>query len=215
MSDTERRRPRRAARARSLAGRLSSATRCSSSGACVILSSGSSAGHVPDDGELLDDLRLAGDTRRADAGAAVPLTAATTTSPSRRRWALVGDDARDPERQPRLVDRARRSLAALGVGLLVGLINGAIIVLLGIDSLIVDARHVDVHRRRDPLDQQLADDQRRLDSAGRRVVVDSSLGIPLAFYYGIALGLIMLYVFEFMPSAGGCSSSVAAAVSPG
>ena len=31
------------------------------------------------------------------------------------------------------------------------------------------------------------------------VVVDRFLGIPLEFYYGIALGLIMLYVFEFMP----------------
>jgi ribose transport system permease protein len=31
------------------------------------------------------------------------------------------------------------------------------------------------------------------------VVVDRFLGIPLAFYYGIALGLVMLYVFEFTP----------------
>ena len=38
-------------------------------------------------------------------------------------------------------DLRSRSLAALGVGLLVGLINGALVVLLDIDSLIVDARH--------------------------------------------------------------------------
>ncbi len=31
------------------------------------------------------------------------------------------------------------------------------------------------------------------------VVVDRFLGIPLEFYYGIALGVVMLYVFEFMP----------------
>lgn len=31
------------------------------------------------------------------------------------------------------------------------------------------------------------------------VVVNRFLGIPLAFYYGIALGLALFYVFEFMP----------------
>ncbi len=31
------------------------------------------------------------------------------------------------------------------------------------------------------------------------VVVKQLFGIPLAFYYGIALGLVMFYVFEFMP----------------
>jgi len=31
------------------------------------------------------------------------------------------------------------------------------------------------------------------------VVVEQILGIPLAFYYGIALGVIMFYVFEFTP----------------
>jgi ribose transport system permease protein len=31
------------------------------------------------------------------------------------------------------------------------------------------------------------------------VVVKQLFGIPLAFYYGIAIGLVMFYVFEFMP----------------
>ena len=31
------------------------------------------------------------------------------------------------------------------------------------------------------------------------VVVKRFFGIPLEFYYGIALGLVMFYVFEFMP----------------
>ena len=44
------------------------------------------AGHVPDDVELHDDLRLAGDPRRADARAARRRSPpATTTSRSRRR----------------------------------------------------------------------------------------------------------------------------------
>ena len=75
---------------------------------------------------------------------------------------LVGDDARDPERQPRLVDLARDRSPRSASGAVVGLVNGALVVLLDIDSLIVDARHLDVHRRARPLDQRLADDQRRL-----------------------------------------------------
>ena len=31
------------------------------------------------------------------------------------------------------------------------------------------------------------------------VVVDRFLGIPLEFYYGVALALLLLYVFEFTP----------------
>jgi len=43
-------------------------------------------------------------------------------------------------------------LAALVVGAVVGLINGALVVLLDIDFADRDPRHFDVHRRRDPLD---------------------------------------------------------------
>ena len=52
-----------------------------------------------------------------------------------------GDGARDPEREPRLVDLRRRSSPRSRVGAAVGLVNGALVVLFDIDSLIVDARH--------------------------------------------------------------------------
>ena len=42
-------------------GPRSSATRCCSPGAIVVCLRAPAAGHVPDDGELHDDLRLAGD----------------------------------------------------------------------------------------------------------------------------------------------------------
>ena len=95
--------------------------------------------------------------------------------------------AGDPRRA-----RGRRSL--------VGLVNGALVVLLGIDSLIVTLGTLDVHRRR----RCSGSATRRRSAASRRalidwVVVKQLFGIPLEFYYGIALGLVMFYVFEFMP----------------
>ena len=89
--------------------------------------------------------------------------------------------------------------AALAVGLLVGLINGGLIVLLGIDSLIVTLGTstfiagvilwISNSQTISGVSIDLID----------YVVVKQLLGIPLAFYYGIAVGLIMFYVFEFMP----------------
>ncbi|MCP9486024.1 MAG: ABC transporter permease [Gaiellaceae bacterium MAG52_C11] len=89
--------------------------------------------------------------------------------------------------------------AALGVGLLVGIINGAIIVLLGIDSLIVTLGTstfiagvilwISNSQTISGVSIDLID----------YVVVKQLLGIPLAFYYGIAVGLVMFYVLEFMP----------------
>jgi ribose transport system permease protein len=89
--------------------------------------------------------------------------------------------------------------AALGVGLVVGVINGALVVLLGIDSLIVTLGTstfvsgvilwISNSQTVSGVSESLVD----------VVVVERFLGIPLAFYYGIALGLVMFYVFEFMP----------------
>jgi ribose transport system permease protein len=90
-------------------------------------------------------------------------------------------------------------LAALAVGLLVGLVNGALVVLLDIDSLIATLGTstfiagvilwISNSQTISGISDQLIN----------VVVVDRFLGIPLAFYYGIALGLVMLYVFEFVP----------------
>ncbi len=89
--------------------------------------------------------------------------------------------------------------AAIGIGLLVGLVNGAIIVLLGLDSLIVTLGTstfisgvilwISNSQTISGVSIDLID----------YVVVKQLLGIPYAFYYGIALGVIMFYVFEFMP----------------
>ena len=89
--------------------------------------------------------------------------------------------------------------AALAVGLLVGLINGALVVLLDIDSLIATLGTstfisgvilwISSSQTISGISDQLIN----------IVVIDRYLGIPLEFYYGIALGLVMLYVFEFMP----------------
>ena len=89
--------------------------------------------------------------------------------------------------------------AALAVGLLVGVINGGLVVLLGIDSLIVTLGTstfiagvilwISNSQTISGVSIDLID----------YVVVKQLLGIPLAFYYGIAVGLIMFYVFEFMP----------------
>ena len=90
-------------------------------------------------------------------------------------------------------------LAALAVGLAVGFVNGALVVLLDIDSLIATLGTstfiagvilwISNSQTISGISDQLIN----------VVVVDRFLGIPLEFYYGIALGLIMLYVFEFMP----------------
>lgn len=89
--------------------------------------------------------------------------------------------------------------AALAVGLVIGTINGAIVVLLGIDSLIVTlgtssfiagvVLWVSDSQTISGVSQSLVD----------VVVVNRFLGVPLAFYYGIAVGLVMFYVFEYMP----------------
>lgn len=90
-------------------------------------------------------------------------------------------------------------LAALAVGLLVGLINGALVVLLDIDSLIATlgtSTFIAGVILWISNSQTISGVSDKLINV---VVVDRFLGIPLEFYYGLALGLLMLYVFEFMP----------------
>ena len=89
--------------------------------------------------------------------------------------------------------------AALGVGLVIGVINGALVVLLGIESLIVTlgtqtfiagvVLWVSNSQTISGVSQSLID----------LVVVNRFLGIPLEFYYGLALGIAIYYVFEFTP----------------
>jgi ribose transport system permease protein len=89
--------------------------------------------------------------------------------------------------------------AALCLGLVIGLINGALTVLLGIESLIVtlgmstivsgitlwisDARTIT------GVSQSLID----------AVIRTRLFGIPLEFYYGLALTVVLWYVFTFTP----------------
>lgn len=89
--------------------------------------------------------------------------------------------------------------AAICLGLLIGLINGALTVLLGIESLIVtlgmstivsgitlwisDARTIT------GVSQSLID----------AVIRTRLFGIPLEFYYGLALTVVLWYVFTFTP----------------
>ena len=89
--------------------------------------------------------------------------------------------------------------AALAVGLLIGLVNGAIVVLLGIDSLIVT-----LGTSTFIAGVILWVSNSQTISGVSTTLTDAVVGtrlfeIPLAFYYGIALGLVMYYVFEFMP----------------
>jgi ribose transport system permease protein len=89
--------------------------------------------------------------------------------------------------------------AALAVGLLIGLVNGAIVVVLGIDSLIVT-----LGTSTFIAGVILWVSNSQTISGVSTTLTDAVVGtrlfeIPLAFYYGIALGLVMYYVFEFMP----------------
>lgn len=88
---------------------------------------------------------------------------------------------------------------ALVIGLVVGAVNGALVVLLGIESLIVTlgtqtfiagvVLWISNSQTISGVSQSLIN----------AVVVDRFLGVPLEFYYGLALGIAIFYVFEFMP----------------
>lgn len=89
--------------------------------------------------------------------------------------------------------------AALAIGLLVGMVNGALVVLLSIDSLIVT---LGTSTFVSGVILWISDSQTVSGISNGLidyVVVKQLFGIPYAFYYGIALGLAMFYVFELMP----------------
>lgn len=89
--------------------------------------------------------------------------------------------------------------AALGVGLAIGAINGALVVLLGIESLIVT---LGTQTFIAGVVLWISNSQTISgvsDSLINAVVVDRFLGVPLEFYYGLALALVLFYVFEFTP----------------
>jgi ribose transport system permease protein len=90
-------------------------------------------------------------------------------------------------------------VAGLGVGLLVGFVNGALVVLLDIDSLIATLGSSTFIAGVILWISNSQTISGISDSLINVVVVDRFLGIPLEFYYGLALGLVLLYVFEFMP----------------
>jgi ribose transport system permease protein len=88
-------------------------------------------------------------------------------------------------------------LVALLAGALIGLVNGSFVILFGIDSIIVTlgtgtfvaglTLWISDSRTISGVSEVLVD----------VVVVNRFLGIPLAFYYGLGLGLALWYLFEF------------------
>jgi ribose transport system permease protein len=90
-------------------------------------------------------------------------------------------------------------LAALIVGVIVGLANGALTVLLGIDSLIVTLG----------MSTLLAGGTLWVSNANtitgvsqsliNIVIIDRLFGIPLEFYYAMIVALILWYIFQFTP----------------
>jgi ribose transport system permease protein len=89
-------------------------------------------------------------------------------------------------------------LAALAVGAVVGLINGGLIVLLGIDPFIVTLGTATIlsgvvlwisnSETISGISTTLTD----------AVITNRFLGVPLGFYYGLALCVVIWYVLEFM-----------------
>jgi ribose transport system permease protein len=90
-------------------------------------------------------------------------------------------------------------LIALGIGLIAGLINGAFVVVFGINPLIVTLGTgtvmsgltfwVSGSSTITGVDQRLVD----------WVVVKEPLGVAIEFYYAIALACLLWYVFDFTP----------------
>jgi ribose transport system permease protein len=91
-------------------------------------------------------------------------------------------------------------LAALGAGAVIGIVNGGLIVLLGIDSFIVTlgtstfisgvVLWISDSRTIGGISSDLVDN----------VIIDRFLGVPLAFWYALALAAVMLYLLEFTPT---------------
>lgn len=90
-------------------------------------------------------------------------------------------------------------LAALIVGLTVGLVNGGLVIIFGIDSLIVTLG-TGTFMQGIVLwisgSNTISGVSRHLVNP---VIIDQFLGIPLIFYYALLLCLVLWYVFEFTP----------------
>jgi ribose transport system permease protein len=90
-------------------------------------------------------------------------------------------------------------LAALGVGIAAGVVNGALIVLLGLDAFIVTLGTSTL----------LAGLTLWISNSNtiggisptliNNVIVNRFLGVPIGFYYGLALCAIFWYAFEHLP----------------
>jgi len=90
-------------------------------------------------------------------------------------------------------------LAALAASVTVGIVNGAFVIIFGIDPFIVTlgtgtfvygvVLWISASNTISGVSNTLVNP----------VIVDRFLGIPLCFYYGIALCVIIWYVFEFTP----------------
>lgn len=90
-------------------------------------------------------------------------------------------------------------LAALGAGLVVGALNGALVVLVGIDSLIVTlgmGTFVTGFVQLISGSDTVAGISRDLVSL---VIVTRFIGIPLGFYYAMVVAAIVWYVFSYTP----------------
>jgi ribose transport system permease protein len=90
-------------------------------------------------------------------------------------------------------------LAALGVGALIGLINGGIVVLVGVDSLITTlgtSTFISGVILWISGSQTISGISPTLVNT---VIVDTLFGIPLSFYYSLGLCIVIWYVFEFTP----------------
>ncbi len=90
-------------------------------------------------------------------------------------------------------------VAALLIGVITGLVNGALTVLLGIDSLIVtlgvSTLLAGITLWASNANTITGVSQSLIDV----VITDRLLGIPLEFYYAIILALILWYIFQFTP----------------
>ena len=90
-------------------------------------------------------------------------------------------------------------LAALGVGLTIGAINGALVVLLGLEPFIVTlGTGTFIYG----VDQWISNSNTISgisEKLVKPVIIDHFLGLPLLFFYGLALAAIIWYVFEFTP----------------
>ncbi len=91
-------------------------------------------------------------------------------------------------------------LAALAAGAVIGIVNGGLIVMLGIDSFIVTlgtstfisgiVLWISDSRTVGGISPDLVDN----------VIINRFLGVPLGFWYALALAGLLLYVLEFTPT---------------